>query len=100
MLRFDDIHVGTPCIDEELVQHNLTPQECRLRDLTYAAPITVDIQYVRNKSRVIRKAVPIGRLPIMLRSSHCVLVQELFDFRLVVNLLMFRKIGSRNGKDA
>jgi DNA-directed RNA polymerase III subunit RPC2 len=41
--------------------------------LTYAAPITVDIRYTRNRQLVIRKNVPIGRLPIMLRSNRCYL---------------------------
>lgn len=49
----------------------ITPQECRLRDLTYSAPIVVDIEYTRGKQIVTRKGVQIGRLPIMLRSSQC-----------------------------
>ncbi|ODM89001.1 DNA-directed RNA polymerase III subunit RPC2 [Orchesella cincta] len=36
-------------------------------------PITVDIEYVRGSQRVIRNNLPIGRMPIMLRSSNCVL---------------------------
>uniref|UniRef100_A0A8C4ID02 DNA-directed RNA polymerase subunit beta n=1 Tax=Dicentrarchus labrax TaxID=13489 RepID=A0A8C4ID02_DICLA len=50
----------------------LSPQ-CRLRDMTYSAPITVDIEYTRGSQRIIRNALPIGRMPIMLRSSNCVL---------------------------
>ncbi|CAK8685076.1 unnamed protein product [Clavelina lepadiformis] len=41
--------------------------------MTYSAPITVDIEYTRGQQRVIRKALPIGRMPIMLRSSNCIL---------------------------
>jgi DNA-directed RNA polymerase III subunit RPC2 len=52
----------------------VTPQECRLRDLTYAAPILVDIEYTRAKQIVIRKGVQIGRMPLMLRCSNCVLM--------------------------
>ncbi len=51
----------------------VTPQQCRLRDLTYSAPIHVDMEYTRGKQIVIRKGVNIGRMPIMLRSSNCVL---------------------------
>lgn len=50
-----------------------TPHECRLRDITYAAPITVDIEYTRGQQRIIRNGLPIGRMPIMLRSEHCIL---------------------------
>uniref|UniRef100_A0A4W6E8J3 DNA-directed RNA polymerase subunit beta n=1 Tax=Lates calcarifer TaxID=8187 RepID=A0A4W6E8J3_LATCA len=41
--------------------------------MTYSAPITVDIEYTRGSQRIIRNALPIGRMPIMLRSSNCVL---------------------------
>ncbi|KAI9686121.1 MAG: DNA-directed RNA polymerase III core subunit ret1 [Bogoriella megaspora] len=50
-----------------------TPNECRLRDMTYAAPIVVDILYKRGQSKIRKKDVCIGRMPIMLRSSRCVL---------------------------
>ena len=59
---------------DQLDQNRIfTPHECRLRDLTYSAQIYVDIHYVRGNQRVQRKNVSIGRMPIMLRSSHCVL---------------------------
>lgn len=35
--------------------------QCRLRDMTYSAPITVDIEYTRGSQRIIRNALPIGR---------------------------------------
>lgn len=57
-----------------MIQHAVTPQECRLRDLTYAAPIMVDLEYIRGRNQIVlRKGVVIGRMPIMLRSSHCCL---------------------------
>ncbi len=56
-----------------MITHEVTPHECRLRDLTYSAPIHVDVRYTRSRQLVIRKGVPIGRIPIMLKSSHCVL---------------------------
>ena len=42
-------------------------------DMTYAAPILVNIEYSRGRFKAVRRGVVIGRLPIMLRSSHCVL---------------------------
>ena len=50
-----------------------TPQVCRLRDLTYSAPIKVDVEYTRGQSIVNKTGVIIGKMPIMLRSSNCVL---------------------------
>ncbi len=75
-LKYLDIHVGRP--DEEgfgVVRSStpLTPHECRLRDMSYTAPVTVDLEYTRGDKRVQKSAVDIGRLPIMLRSCKCVL---------------------------
>lgn len=41
--------------------------------MTYSAPITVDVEYTRGQQRIIRNGIPIGRMPIMLRSSNCTL---------------------------
>jgi len=38
-----------------------TPHECRLRDLNYSASIVVDIEYVRNNQKVIKKNLVIGK---------------------------------------
>ena len=44
--------------------------------MTYAAPILVDVEYVRGKFIVKRSNVVIGRMPIMLRSCKCVLLDR------------------------
>ncbi|KAJ2725889.1 DNA-directed RNA polymerase III complex subunit Rpc2 [Coemansia sp. Benny D115] len=73
-LKYTDIRVQMPeRLDPDAANRSITPQECRLRDMSYAAPIAVDIEYTRGRSRVIRKGVIIGRMPIMLRSARCVL---------------------------
>ncbi|VDM55930.1 unnamed protein product [Angiostrongylus costaricensis] len=74
-LKYLDIRVGRPSAEEGLnmVHDKITPQECRLRDITYAAPINVDVEYIRGNQRVIRRDLTIGRMPIMLRSSKCIL---------------------------
>lgn len=51
----------------------VTPFQCRLRDCTYSAPLYVDVKYTRNRQIVTKHGVQIGRLPVMLRSSKCVL---------------------------
>ena len=84
-IKYDDIYVGKPDRAEESkdVQSmsfredsTITPNECRLRDLTYAAPIYADIRYTKAKTVYRRKGLNIGRLPIMLRSSKCVLANK------------------------
>ena len=73
-LEYKAIRIGNPCIDEDLqIGVPTNPHDCRMRDMTYAAPIYVDIEYTRGHERVRQTDVEIGRMPIMLRSSHCVL---------------------------
>ena len=80
-IKYTNIYVGRPCrADEEqsregkfMADSTVTPNECRLRDMTYAAPILVDIEYTKFRTRVARSGVAIGRMPIMLRSNKCVL---------------------------
>ncbi|KAG6334311.1 hypothetical protein ID866_4776 [Astraeus odoratus] len=73
-LKYTDIHVGFPDrTDLDAIDKSITPHECRLRDITYSAPILVTIQYTRGKNVVRRPNVNIGRLPIMLRSNKCIL---------------------------
>ncbi len=73
-LKYRNVHVGTPEVEEGFnMTKSTTPHDCRLRDMTYSAPITVDIEYTRGQQRIVRNGLPIGRMPIMLRSSKCVL---------------------------
>ncbi|XP_050391784.2 DNA-directed RNA polymerase III subunit RPC2, partial [Patella vulgata] len=73
-LKYLNIYVGMPDVEEGFnITKPISPHECRLRDMTYSAPITVDIEYTRGNQRIIRNNLPIGRMPIMLRSSNCVL---------------------------
>ena len=73
-LSYTDVYVGVPSIEEDAFTSTAaTPFECRLRDCTYSAPIYVDVRYRRGPQIVTTKRVPIGCIPIMLRSSKCVL---------------------------
>lgn len=69
--------MGRPCVEEEYTSYDITPQQCRLRDITYSAPITVDLEYTRGKEVIVRKgrdgtgAICIGRMPLMLRCDRC-----------------------------
>jgi len=78
-LRYNDIYVNYPSITHNFESSEVTPHQCRLRDLTYAAPILVDIEYVKGKSVVTQTGLEIGRIPIMLRSCRCVLTKYSSD---------------------
>lgn len=77
-MTFSNAWVGSPSVIEEnrkLVA--ITPNECRLRDLTYASPVGVDIDeeiyYVdtRLTTRTKHHRVIIAYVPIMINSSKC-----------------------------
>lgn len=75
-LIFKDIRIGEPSVAIDGVSQKLNPNTCRLSDMTYTAPIKVDIEYIdgsHDKKLVSKGNVVIGRMPIMLRSCRCVL---------------------------
>ena len=81
-LEFTDIRVGKPVVDENTGTGTVPiyPHLCRLRDLTYMAPIEVDIIYIKEGHLVRANNVKIGEMPMMLRSSHCHLANCKTDF--------------------
>ena len=88
VVSFDNFKLYPPQIHENNGATKLMlPQEAKLRNFTYSSGMTVDvhIQYIiRNtenmqQTRVIEKTLPkinIGKMPIMLKSSVCVLTQN------------------------
>lgn len=86
-VTFENFSIYRPQIHENNGAIKLMfPQEARLRNFTYAASTTVDlnIKYVvrtgerLENTRVVQKTLPrvhLGKLPIMLRSDICVLSQ-------------------------
>ena len=78
-LDMGKIHVGKPVVNESgQGPESRYPAECRLRNLTYSAPIL--LEFIENGSVV---EVEIGHLPVMLKSKICFLhgqnVSELID---------------------
>ncbi|KAL0874160.1 hypothetical protein Bca101_023865 [Brassica carinata] len=76
-LWFKDVYVGEPSILNVSGAEIINPHMCRLADMTYAAPIYVNIEYVHGshgqKTKSAKDKVVIGKMPIMLRSCRCVL---------------------------
>ncbi|MEM0444858.1 MAG: DNA-directed RNA polymerase subunit B [Nitrososphaerota archaeon] len=73
-LRFESVEIGSPRIVEidGMAREDVTPAECRLRNLTYAAPIYVKMSlYIDDKPVVVGERVMIGSIPIMVKSSIC-----------------------------
>lgn len=85
-LQYTGITVGTPCIEEDdYTVKTITPFQCRLRDCTYSAPLWVNVRYTRGRQIVNKTNINIGRIPVMLLSSKCVLTgkseSELADMK-------------------
>ncbi|SCU82842.1 LADA_0C08262g1_1 [Lachancea dasiensis] len=71
-LKYVDIRVGYKSSSSSK-DYIVPPHECRLRDMTYSAPVYVDIEYTRGRNIIMHRDVEIGRMPIMLRSNKCIL---------------------------
>ncbi len=65
------IEIGKPKVIEADGSSSLiTPQEAKLRDLTYAAPVNLELT-VKKDDQVDSETVEIGKIPIMVRSKFC-----------------------------
>ena len=86
MIRFENFKLYPPQIHENNgATKMMLPLEARLRNFTYASTMTSDIrvEYIirnsENEPTVIKKFLPkinIGKMPIMVKSSVCVLTQN------------------------
>jgi len=86
VVKFENFKLYPPQIHENNgATKMMLPQEARLRNFTYASTMTIDIRIeyiVRNSDNeptVIHKFLPkinIGKMPIMVKSSVCVLTQN------------------------
>ncbi len=66
------IRIGKPFVKEPVgSKPTLTPMEARLRNLTYQAPIYLDVTVVENGVERASETVHIGDLPIMVKSRQC-----------------------------
>lgn len=74
-IKYKNIRILKPEITERFVRRNLYPMECRMRDMTYAGIIEVDVEVFyeddsENFCRFIPK-IEIGKIPIMIGSDFC-----------------------------
>jgi DNA-directed RNA polymerase subunit B len=71
-LSFGKVHIGRPSVKEaDGSTRQVFPNEARVRNLTYAAPVYVDITSIINGVQEKSERVHIGNLPIMVKSSLC-----------------------------
>lgn len=80
ILKFGQIYISKPPIYTESngTTHSIRPNEARIRDITYACTLHLDVTKITENENGERdeykySRVAIGELPIMLRSSCCIL---------------------------
>ncbi len=71
-IRLDKIWIQKPKITEaDGSDRDIYPMEARLRKITYAAPIFLEISEHINGVQRESMTIPIGSMPIMLKSKNC-----------------------------
>ncbi|EPR80086.1 DNA-directed RNA polymerase II complex subunit Rpb2 [Spraguea lophii 42_110] len=80
VIKFGQIYLSKPPVITEIDGRTTTilPNEARLRDISYSAPLSIDVKKIvysedGSVDERVFPMVPIGSLPIMLRSSYCIL---------------------------
>lgn len=78
-LKFEQIYLSKPTHWEKDGERKpMSPNEARLRNLTYSAPLYVDVTKTviranQEPETELNSKIYIGKIPIMLRSTYCVL---------------------------
>lgn len=83
-IELGDFRLGEPKIKEASgAKKPLTPHESRIRDLTYSAPIYLEMSPILDGQKKTSVELKIGEVPIMLKSNKCLLEdkddEELID---------------------
>jgi DNA-directed RNA polymerase subunit B len=79
-IRFDKIWIEKPEITEaDGSKRNLYPMEARLRGISYAAPLYLEVSAHVNGVQRESFVTQIGNLPIMLKSRYCHLSKSNYD---------------------
>lgn len=71
-IKFGRLDVGIPRVVEvDGSEHKILPMESRLRNLTYAAPMHLEMIEVRDGKEYSSEDIYVGDIPIMLKSKFC-----------------------------
>ncbi len=80
VIRLGKIRLGEPSLKEaDGSIRKILPLEARLRDMTYSAPIFVEMTPVVNKKEYNIVEVQVGELPVMVKSKLCPLSKMSID---------------------
>ena len=84
--KFGTIEIGKPRIIEidGTINDNITPAECRLRKLTYAAPLYAKMNLYLDGRLLSSENVEVGIIPVMVKSDICPLSKMTHDELLAI----------------
>ncbi len=84
--KFGTIEIDKPRIIEidGTINDNITPSECRLRKLTYAAPIYAKMNLYLDGRLLSSERVEVGIIPVMVKSDICPLSKMTHDELLAI----------------
>ncbi|MEM1531725.1 MAG: DNA-directed RNA polymerase subunit B [Nitrososphaerota archaeon] len=84
--KFGTIEIDKPRIIEidGTINDNITPSECRLRKLTYAAPIYAKMNLYLDGRLLSSERVEVGIIPVMVKSDICLLSKMTHDELLAI----------------
>lgn len=72
LIELGKVRVGKPSVKEaDGSLREILPQEARLRDITYSAPIFLEMTTKADGEIHEQKEVKIGEIPVMIRSDEC-----------------------------
>ncbi|MCJ7608287.1 DNA-directed RNA polymerase subunit B, partial [Candidatus Bathyarchaeota archaeon] len=73
-IQLKHIEIGRPRVVEvDGSDHPVYPMECRLRNLSYAAPLYLEMAVIRDDHEESSELVHVGDIPVMLKSRLCLL---------------------------
>ncbi len=74
VIKLGKIRIGKPCVKEaDGAVREITPMEARIRNLTYAAPMYLELIPVINGVEQEKQEAKLGDIPIMVKSDKCIL---------------------------
>lgn len=74
VIRFGRIWIEPPSVREaDGTRRKVLPIESRIRDITYEAPIMLEMMFVKDGVEDEKKAIHIGEMPVMIKSKQCYL---------------------------
>jgi len=76
LFSFLSSKIGSVTFENKDLNFSINPQTCRVRDITYSAPIFVNLCYYHNTKRACYSNFFLCKIPIMLKSKKCILYKK------------------------